>query len=83
MVGEDADQYRLNPTWEEGQRDRWTTGGHSGAVTGIVPSGPAPKYGDYAIVGNVLMLCEGSRLEREALGRCEALVDALMGASGE
>jgi len=82
VTGEDAAEYRLNPTWEEGARERWTTGGHSGATTSIMPSGPSPKYGDYAVVGNVLMLCEGARLG-QALERCEALFDALTGTAGE
>ena len=45
-----------------------------------MPSGPSPKYGDYVILGNVWMLCEGAD-SGQGLERCEALVDPLTAAA--
>lgn len=75
VTGEDALAYRKNPTWKEGAKDRWQNA-FTGDLQASSISGPSPKYGDYAIFGNVLMLCEGADSE-QGLERCEALVDAL------
>ncbi len=80
VTGEDADQYRLNPTWEEGRRDRWIAGNASSG--GQMPSDARPKYGDFAIYGNVLMLCEGA-VVAESLELCGSLVMRLVGAGSE
>lgn len=78
VTGEDAEAYRKNPTWKEGAKDRWQSAiGATGAIHGPMPSGPSPKYGDYVIFGNVLMLCEGAD-SGQGLERCEALLDALI-----
>jgi len=81
VTGEDAAEYRLNPTWEEGARDRWvsSSGGHWG---GLELRGPSPVYGGYAIYGNVLMLAEAAD-SVDALERCESLVLALREASAD
>lgn len=82
VTGEDAEEYRKNPTWKEGAKDRWQSAiGATGAIHGPMPSGPSPKYGDYVIFGNVLMLCEGSD-SGQGLERCEALIRALTDAAG-
>ena len=39
------------------------------------------KYGDFVVVGNMVMLCEGANSE-EALERCEPLVDLLTNDQG-
>ena len=80
VTGEDAEKYRLNPTWEEGRRDRWIAG--NAASGGQMPSDARPKYGDFAIYGNVLMLCEGA-VVAEALELCESLVTSLVGSGSE
>ena len=80
VTGEDAEAYRKNPTWKEGAKDRWQN-----AFTGdpgSIMHGPFPKYGDFAIFGNVLMLCEGAD-SGQGLERCEALVDALVAPGAE
>ncbi len=79
VTGEDAAAYRKNPTWKEGAKDRWQS---ARGMSGLMPSGPSPKYGDYLIFGNVLMLCEGAD-SRQGLERCEALVDALTSGEAE
>jgi len=83
VTGEDAEEYRKNPTWKEGAKDRWQSAiGATGAIHGPMPSGPSPRYGDYAIFGNVLMLCEGAD-SGQGLERCEALVSALTATQAE
>jgi len=82
VTGEDAAEHRVNPTWKEGARDRWLSGAPPGPTTGTLSSGPSPKYGDFAIFGNVLMLCEGGE-SGQGLERCEALVDALVASDTE
>ena len=47
-----------------------------------MPSAARPKYGDFAIYGNVLVLCEGAVIA-ESLELCESLVVALAGAGSE
>ena len=81
VTGEDAAEYRLNPTWEEGARDRWVSmsGGHGG---GLELRGASPVYGDFVIFGNVVMLCEGMD-SAQSLERCESLVLALRGSSAD
>lgn len=81
VTGEDAAEYRLNPTWEEGARDRWVSmsGGHGG---GLELRGASPVYGDFVIFGNVVMLCEGMD-SAQSLERCESLVRALREASAD
>ncbi len=65
-------------TWTEGQKDRWRSGNVTAGSTGGVTAGPGPIYGDFAIYGNVVMLCAGANAEH-ALERCEDLTVALAG----
>ena len=41
----------------------------------------AAKYGDFAIFGNMVILCEGED-SSQSLERCEALLDALHESAG-
>ena len=66
-------------TWVEGVRERRTTGGFG--VSGGARSGHAPRYGDFAIFGNLIMLCEGSD-SGQSLERCAALARALRETGG-
>lgn len=79
VTGDAAGDFRLNPTWEDGKRDRWIAGAASSG--GQMPSAPRPYYGDFAIIGNVLMLCESGAVS-EPLELCENLVNALVGTDG-
>ena len=54
--------------WDEGTKDRRGGGAFRGRLT--------PLYGDYAVIGNVIMLCEG-RDSTQSLNRCEALLLAV------
>lgn len=75
VAGENAEAFRKDPTWQEGAKDRWQNA-FTGDLAASSLSGPSPKYGNYAIFGNVLMLCEGGNSE-QGLERCEALIGAL------
>ncbi len=74
VTGKDAVLKSDDVTWKEGTRDRRAQGGSTGnrGFSGTV----WPRYGDFAIFGNVVMLCEG-RDAVQSLGRCEAIVNAL------
>ncbi|HIF72380.1 MAG TPA: hypothetical protein EYQ61_07495 [Dehalococcoidia bacterium] len=65
VTGEDALLRSVDVRWEEGTKDRRGGGAFRGQLT--------PLYGDYAVIGNVIVLCEG-RSSEQALERCEALL---------
>jgi len=67
VTGEDALLRAVDVRWDEGTKDRRGGGFHRHGLT--------PLYGDYVVVGNVIMLCEG-RDSDQALGRCESLLFA-------
>jgi len=63
-------------TWREGWREWWFRA--SGIFTGsdVMGKHNVAKYGDFVILGNMIMLCEGEDAQ-QSLERCEALIDAL------
>lgn len=74
-TGEEFREKKESQTWTEGQKDRWRAGNvTAGSTRGT--TGPGPVYGDFAIIGNVVLLCQGSN-SAQSLERCEALIDAL------
>ncbi len=66
-------------TYKEGIKDRRMIVGSG--IGGGARSGTGPRYGSYAIYGNIVMLCGGAAGE-QALERCEELANALDEASG-
>ena len=77
--GEDAVINSNDATWKEDVRDRRVihdTGESSGGY------GAVPKYPDYAIFANMVILCEGSTSDH-SLERCRTLIEALVGAVEE
>ena len=66
--------------YKEGVKDRRMIVGSG--IGGGARSGTGPRYGSYAIYGNVVMLCGGAAGE-QALDRCEELANALKGTEGE
>ena len=77
--GEDAIINSNDATWKEDVRDRRVihdTGESSGGY------GAVPKYRDYAIFANMVLLCEGSTSDH-SLERCKSLIEALVGAAEE
>ena len=74
VTGREAAVTEAESTWKEGVRDRRTSGftltGGGGAL--------AVKYADFAIYGNVVMLCQG-RDSIQSLDRCKTLISAVAG----
>ena len=71
-------------TWAEGVRERRSTGGPGGGAAQGGPgarSGHAPRYGDFAIFANLILLCEGSD-SAQSLERCASLARALQQVDG-
>jgi len=84
-TGRDAVLTSNKATWVEGVRERRSTGGPGGGAAQGGPaarSGHAPRYADFAIYGNLIMLCQGSD-SRQSLARCEALIRAVEGVGGQ
>lgn len=67
VTGEEALLRSVDVRWDEGTKDRRGGGFHRGGLT--------PLYGDYAVIGNIILLCEG-RDSNQALSRCESLLFA-------
>lgn len=67
VTGKDALLRTVDVRWTEGTRDRRGGGAFRDSLT--------PLYGDYAVFGNVILLCEG-RDSDQSLGRCAALLHA-------
>ncbi len=67
--GEDAIIDSDDAAYKEGIRDRKTIFDYPGGAL-------KPKYGAYAIYGNMVVLCEGKD-DDEAWDRCSALIEAL------
>ena len=76
--GTDAVLDDTKAKYKEGVRDRRMIVGKGPGGGGR--SGIGPRYGDYAIYGNVVMLCGGAEIV-QALERCEELALALEGAA--
>ena len=82
-TGEDAKLLeRDNPTWTEGLKQRRMSASVPLGVVGQVGIAPSAKYADYAIFGNVVMLCEGAD-SGQSLERCRLLIDALQADGGD
>ncbi len=75
VTGEDALIIGDEMTWKEGIKDRrhQLLGGKAGGTGGL-----APSYMDYAIYGNVVLLCEGVD-SAQSLEVCAGLVEAIGG----
>ena len=76
VAGNDALIGKDEATWQEGSKDRRQVGGgvDKGSL-GLQATGIFPKYGNYAIYGNTILLCEGQ--EGLALETCWKLIDAI------
>lgn len=75
-TGDEFEASRRNPTWESGVKDRWRARGVTDVSSAGSQQAPGPSYLDYAIFGNIILLCEGLSGE-QSLETCEALEDAL------
>ena len=72
-TGEDAILGESEARYKEGVKDRRIRTGYADGVV--------PKYKNYAIVDNVVMLCQG-KSPSQSLEHCSLLADALAGVVG-
>ena len=73
-TGDDAALNADDATYKEGVQDRRVIIG--GGVGGGARSGIGPKYGDFAVIDNLVVLCAGGE-SSQSLERCRLLADAL------
>ena len=74
-TGEEFEASRETQTWTEGVKDRWQAQGVTDISGGASKqSKPRPTYPNWAILGNMVILCDGLDSE-QALIRCGELID--------
>jgi len=61
--------------WDDGVRDRRLMVGQGGGTQ-------TAKFGDFVILGNLVILCQGRNSE-QALEQCEPFVNQIMGEDSE
>jgi len=76
-TGEEFEASRDSQTWTVGVKDRWQTRGVTDVSSAGSRQSPGPTYQDWAIVGNIVILCDGLDSE-QALVRCASLIDNLL-----
>ena len=77
-TGEEFEASRETQTWTEGLKDRWQAQGVTDISGGASrQSKPRPTYPNWAILGNMAILCDGLDSE-QALIRCSELIDNLL-----
>ena len=81
-TGAEFEAKRDSQVWTEGVKDRWQARGVTDVSSGGSRQAPGPTYQDWAIVGNMVILCDGLDSE-QALKRCASLIDNFLpGAEG-
>ena len=77
-TGEDAIIRKGDASWKEGIKDRRTisTPTDGGSIGAAIGSKSSPKYGDYIIYGNLIILCEGWDTS-ESIARCSSFIHNL------
>lgn len=73
--GKDAILDEREATYKEGVKNRRTIIG--GGAGGGARSGIGPRFGGYAIFGNIVMLCEGND-EEQSIEHCSLLANELI-----
>ena len=74
-TGAEFEASRETQTWTEGVKDRWQAQGVTDISGGASrQSKPRPTYPNWAILGNMVILCDGLDSE-QALIRCGELID--------
>ena len=74
-TGQEFEASRETQTWTEGVKDRWQAQGVTDISGGASKqSKPRPTYPNWAILGNMVILCDGLDSE-QSLIRCDALID--------
>lgn len=77
-TGEGMVAAKDSQTWQEGAKNRWRVGGVTDVSSPSSRQSPGPRFGDYAIYGNLVMLCEGAD-SGQSLENCSGLIEALGG----
>ena len=74
-TGENAIITKKDASWKEGIKDRRTisTPTDGGSIGAAIGSKSSPKYGDYIIYENLIILCEGHKSEISMI-RCSSLI---------
>ena len=74
-TGPEFEASRETQTWTEGVKDRWQAQGVTDISGGASKqSKPRPTYPNWAILGNMVILCDGLDSE-QSLIRCDALIN--------
>jgi hypothetical protein len=73
-TGDEFEASRDSQIWTEGVKDRWQTRGVTDVSSAGSRQSPGPTYQDWAIVGNMVILCDGLDSE-QAIVRCATLID--------
>lgn len=78
VTGKNAVITKKDATWKEGIKDRRliSTPSDGGSIGAAIGSKSSPKYADYIIYGNLIILCEGWDSE-ESFSRCSDFVNNL------
>ncbi len=79
-TGEGMVRHKETQSWPSGAKDRWFAGGVTDVSSPGSKQAPGPRYQDFAIYGNLVMLCQGADAN-QSLDRCSLLVQALGGPS--
>ncbi len=80
-TGAEFEAKRDEQVWTEGVKDRWQARGVTDVSSGGSRQAPGPTYQDWAIVGNMVILCDGLDSE-QALIRCSSLIDNFLPGEG-
>jgi hypothetical protein len=74
-TGEEAIITKKDASWKEGIKDRRTisTPTDGGSIGAAIGSKSSPKYGNYIIYENLIILCEGHKSEVSMI-RCSSLI---------
>lgn len=75
-TGPEFEATRDTQVWTEGVKDRWQARGVTDVSSAGSRQAPGPTYQDWAIVGNLIILCDGLDSE-QAIIRCGDLIEQL------
>jgi hypothetical protein len=76
-TGAEFEAKRDEQVWTEGVKDRWQARGVTDVSSAGSRQAPGPTYQDWAIVGNMVILCDGLDSE-QAIIRCNELIESFL-----
>ncbi|NQW17114.1 MAG: hypothetical protein HQ478_06465 [Chloroflexi bacterium] len=77
-TGDEFEATRREQVWESGVKDRWQTRGTTDVSSPLSRQAPGPTYPNYAIFGNLVILCDGLD-DEQAFKNCAELESAVSG----